>query len=267
SPFANAFTAWSPRPMPSRAAMRSPSSMLVRPANTIRRLESSRSIAFEIGWVETSGIGAPFRCAVGCGTGSGLGTIPDPVLVVLPRARDPERPGRDVVRDDRPGGGHRSVTNPNRSDEDAIAARLDVCADLRAVFAETVVVCRDVAGPDVGSLADRGVADVREVRDLRPPADPRALHLHVGADLGAVLELHPGAEVGGGAHLAAGAAARRGGVRVADAAALADRDVDRDDLRTDLAAVADRGRPTQDRPGPDHRVPADRHVGVEPDGP
>src|SRR5262249_21608344 len=81
------------------------------------------------------------------------------------------------------------------------------------------------------------------------PADPGALHLHVGADLGAVLELHPGAEVGEGAHLAAVADARRGEVRVADAAALADRDVDRDDLRTDLAAVADRGRPTQDRPG------------------
>ena len=52
-----------------------------------------------------------------------------------------------------------------------------------------------VAGADVRARADVGVADVREVRHLRPFADMRVLDLHEGARLGARLERRAGAKV------------------------------------------------------------------------
>ena len=63
---------------------------------------------------------------------------------------------------------------------------------------EAVVVGGDVAGADVGVLADVGVADVRQVRHLGALAQDRVLELHVGADAGAVAEHRAGAQVGEG---------------------------------------------------------------------
>ena len=58
-------------------------------------------------------------------------------------------------------------------------------ADARAVLGDPVVVGEDRAGPDVGLLADLGVADVGQVRHLGAVADLGVLGLHEGADLAA----------------------------------------------------------------------------------
>src|SRR4029077_10124286 len=68
-------------------------------------------------------------------------------------------------------------------------AGADVAADRGVMFAHAVVVDEDGCRPDVGVLADRGVADIRQVRHLGARADLARFDLDVGTDL------HPGGQL------------------------------------------------------------------------
>src|SRR3954468_21492760 len=103
-----------------------------------------------------------------------LGVVLD---VRLTGPRDRERPGRDVVRDDRAGAGVRLVADRHRRDERGVDRRADVRADRRAVLVAPVVVGGDRGGAEVRAGPDVGVADVAQVRHLRALADVRVLDL------------------------------------------------------------------------------------------
>src|SRR5262245_32380302 len=99
----------------------------------------------------------------------------------LSASGDRERPGRDVLRDDRARSDPSVVANRDRSNEHIVAARVDVAADLRAELPGAElgpVVGRDRARADVRLLAHAGIADVRQVRDFRADAYARVLDLH-----------------------------------------------------------------------------------------
>ena len=69
-------------------------------------------------------------------------------------------------------------------------------ADRRAVLVDAVVVGGDRGGAEVRALADVGVADVGEVRDLGARADVGVLDLDERADLRALAQDGAGAQVG-----------------------------------------------------------------------
>ena len=102
-----------------------------------------------------------------------------------------QRARRHVLLQDgaRPGVG--AVADGDRRDELRVGAGADVRADHRAVLAHAVVVDERRAGADVGVLADRGVADVGQVRHLRALADLGVLDLDERADLAALAEPRP----------------------------------------------------------------------------
>src|SRR5690606_31878214 len=78
--------------------------------------------------------------------------------------------------------GHRVVADPDRGDEGVVGAGLGVVADRGPVLVGAVVVGEDRAGPDVGLLADLGVSDVGQVRDLGAVPDLGVLGLDVRPD-------------------------------------------------------------------------------------
>src|SRR3954452_25568572 len=103
-----------------------------------------------------------------------LGVVLD---VRLAGARDRERPGRDVVGDDRSGAGVRLVADRYRGDERRVDRRADVRPDRRAVLVAPVVVGGDRRGAQVRAGPDVRVPDVAQVRHLRALADVRILDL------------------------------------------------------------------------------------------
>src|SRR6185437_12326155 len=112
-------------------------------------------------------------------------------LVLLARAGDAERVGRDVFRYHRSGGDPSSVPHLDGRDERIVHPGPDVAADPGPALRLTGLVREvrgDGAGADVRVVADLGVAHVREMRHLRAVADPRVLDLHVGARLGVATE-------------------------------------------------------------------------------
>src|SRR5215207_5199130 len=90
-----------------------------------------------------------------------------PLDVALPRAGDAERLGRDVLRDHATRSRVRVIAHGHGGDEGGVDARAHPAPDRRSVLVAAVVVGGDVAGADVGVLADVGVADVGQVRHLR----------------------------------------------------------------------------------------------------
>ena len=75
-------------------------------------------------------------------------------------------------------------------------ANSHVRTDRRAVLVDAVIIGRDRAGTDVRLFADLGVANVAEVRHLRPAADARVLGLDKRADLAVLAEVSTGTQVG-----------------------------------------------------------------------
>src|SRR5438105_13522196 len=100
----------------------------------------------------------------------------DPAFPGFLAWREPrERSGGDIICDDRTRRNPSVVANADRSIERIVDAGPDVAPDAgRALgFARLVREVRgDVPGGDVRILADLGVADVGEVRHLRPRPDP-----------------------------------------------------------------------------------------------
>src|SRR5215813_14075311 len=100
------------------------------------------------------------------------------------------RPARHRTRGNVPGdhgaGARvRLVADLDRRDEDGVGRDPSVLPDLGPVLLPPVVVGGDRPRADVGAVADLGVADVREVWNLRPLTDLRVLDLDERADVGA----------------------------------------------------------------------------------
>src|SRR5580765_5665604 len=139
----------------------------------------------------------------------------------LLRWESSERFGRDIFFYVRPARNPCIVPDLDRGFEPIVNAGPDVPPDLRSPLRPAGLVGEvggDVAGADVRALADLGVADVGEVRDLGAGADLGVLDLHEGPGLRALRELGARTEVGEGADEDAGPDLR----------------VDRDDVRADL---------------------------------
>src|SRR5215470_16821242 len=100
----------------------------------------------------------------------------------LLRAADDQRARRHVACDGRPGADVRALTDGEWRDERRVRAHEDAVVDPGLVLRHAIVVARDRPRPDVHPVADRAVADVRQMRCLRAPTDPRLLDLDEVAD-------------------------------------------------------------------------------------
>ncbi|OEI69381.1 hypothetical protein Cus16_1225 [Curtobacterium sp. ER1/6] len=186
------------------------------------------------------------------------------VGVALRGVADRQRPGRYVLADGRTRAGVRPVPNPNRGDEHVVRAGADVRPDLGPVLVHAVVVRGDRVRADVGLLADLGVADVRQVRDLAAASDDRVLRLDEGADLAPLAEDRARTQVGEGADGGAVADDREGRVDPVHHRAGTDLGVAERGVRPDHRAGGDRRRAHELRPGQDLGVGLDRDVEVDP---
>src|SRR5262249_29434039 len=94
--------------------------------------------------------------------------VPFSFALVEPAFRDSRR---HVPRDDGAGAGVRLVAHLDRGHQDGVGGDARVLPDLGAVLLAPVIVGGDRPGADVGAVADLGVADVCQVRDLGALAD------------------------------------------------------------------------------------------------
>src|SRR5438034_2099473 len=249
SPFANVPTSISPSSTPRCSAIRVASSGCERPENTMSRFglpRSSQWFGFVCGWsVSTSRPGS--RASVGV-----VALVIDPVLFGDLAWREPrEGSGRDILCDDGPRRNPSIVPNLDRSNEGIVDSGPDVAADNGAALLPVRVVGEvrgDVAGADVGVLADLRVADVRGVRHLRPAPQARVLDLDERTRLRAFLEDRSRAEV-----------AERADDRI-----LAHDRVGDDAVRPDLGSGGDAASAAQYGERMDGRVGLELDVGLDP---
>ena len=102
---------------------------------------------------------------------------------------DRERIGRHVLRDGRSGGDVRARANAHRRDQLRIRSDERAVLDDGLVLVHAVVIARDRAGADVRALADRGVAQIRQMVGLRAASQRRFLELDEIADVRAVADV------------------------------------------------------------------------------
>src|SRR5215210_3074862 len=224
-----------------------------RPETSIRRFDGPRSsqccgrVSVWVTGASIPGSGATSVVVIGR-SGSSIRIA---FLVLLARAGDGKRAGRDVFRDDRSRGNPSTVANFERSNERILDPGPDVPADRGASLRLAGLVGevgRDVPRSDVRAGADVRVADVREVRHLRALADSRVLDLHECARLRARLEDRAGAKV----------------TEWADEHTRPDFGVHGDRVRPDLGTFTDARPAAQDRKWMDRRVRRQLDVGVDP---
>src|SRR5881275_1892998 len=140
-----------------------------RPAKTISRFSGPRSMKCSGDGSLTTRASSPGR-AISVAVGLSMLLVDPTFLRRLPRRKPGQRTGRDIIRDDGTGCNPNVVANLDRSIEDSVHAGPDVAADPRAALRLARLVREvggDVAGRDVRPLPHLGVADIREVRDLR----------------------------------------------------------------------------------------------------
>src|SRR5437660_5432557 len=143
-----------------------------RPAKTISRLRGPRSMKCCGDGSVTTRASSPGR-ASSVAVGLSMLLVDPPFLRRLSRGKTGQRTGRDIIRDDGPRCNPNVVANLDRSIEDSVHAGPDVAADPGAsLWLVRLVreIRRDVAGRHVRPLPHLGVADVRQVRDLRAGA-------------------------------------------------------------------------------------------------
>ena len=172
-------------------------------------------------------------------------------------------PRGHVVGDHRACARVRAVAETDRRDEHRVDADECAGADRRAVLVLAVVVGGDRSGADVGPLADVGIADVGQVRDLRAGADVRVLDLDERAGLRSLAQHGARAQVRERPDADPVADVGPVEIRVDDRRLVADPRVDQRRERTDPGAPADLGGAVEARERRDHGVLADRHVHVD----
>src|SRR3954452_2866488 len=178
--------------------MRCASAGWERPEKTISRFCGPRSIQWPgDGFVTASGESSPGRTS---SVAALTGCIS--LLVLLPRAGDRERVGRDVLRYHRSCSDPCTVSDRHGRDEAILDRGPDVAADRGSALGLARLV-REVRGDGAGAhvriLADIRVSDVRQMGHLGAIADLRVLDLHEGACLGRLAEDRSGAKVTEGA--------------------------------------------------------------------
>src|SRR3954468_1766407 len=250
SPLANVRSDTSPTWMPSFSAILSASSGCERPANSISRFDGPLSI-------QCSGLTSAFDSAT-----SSPGRRVSSVVALsteialfrdLLRRESSERFGRDIFCYVRPARNPSVVPDLHRCLETIVNAGPDVPADLRLSFGPIRLVReigRDIPRGHVSALADLGVPDVRQVRNLRSGADLGVLDLDEGAGLGARAELRAWTEVTEGT----------------DPGISPDVRVVGHDVRPDLGAGADSRAPAKHREGVNGRVGRELHFRIDPRG-
>src|SRR5438876_532509 len=132
--------------------------------------------------------------------------VDPPFLRRLPRGKPGQRTGRDIIRDDGARCNPSVVANLDRRIEDSVHAGPDVAADPRPrlrLAGLVLEVRRDVPGRHVRAVTDLGVADVRQVRDLRAGSDCCVLDLDERADLRSLADHADRSHIGEGADLGA----------------------------------------------------------------
>src|SRR3954470_18863084 len=178
-PSANVEISRWPRSTPSCSAIRPARSGCDVPATTISRLRGACSSQFAR---LTEGSGSTsFTSRPGIRVNSVAVSICVSFFVDLTRTCDRECAGRDIVRDDRARRNPSIVSNLDRSNECILYAGPDVAPDRRPALGFSGLVRevdRDVPGRHVGVLTDIRIAEIGEVRHLRPGADPSLLQLH-----------------------------------------------------------------------------------------
>ena len=143
-------------------------------------------------------------------------------------------------------------------------ARARVSAHLGAVLVDAVVVGRNRAGANVGALADRGVADVREVRHFGPAAEGGVLQLDEGAHFALVADDGTRAQVGERADGCSRTDHRERAVCAAHARVLTHLAVDERRVGADHGAARDRGGALQLRAGQHLDIFVERYGAVDP---
>ena len=132
------------------------------------------------------------------------------------------------------------------------------------MFRLAVVVAGDRAGADVDLLADRRVAQIREVIGLGPAAEPRLLELDEIPDASVGFDLRPGPDVRERSDRRPRADGRVRDDRVIENRhAVADRRVRQADVGVQPAAGANRRPPLKCRSRTDDRIRADRDAVVD----
>src|SRR4051812_18181839 len=191
----------------------------------------------------------------------------DPALdVALTCPRDADRPGWDVLVDDRPGRRVGAVADGHGGDQHVVAADAYVVPDDRGVLLEAVIVDENRCSADVRAFTDDGVADVRQMGHLGPLADERVLELDVGTGLGVGGKSGAGAQIGERPNGCAGPDLGRVALRPDDCGALADDGVRQGDLGTDPGTGPDHGAPVQLDAGQQGDVRLELDVGSDPGG-
>src|SRR5213594_5047253 len=104
------------------------------------------------------------------------------VLDDLGGASHRERSRGDVLRDRRARADVRTLADGDRRHQARVGPDESAVVDLRFVLGDAIIVAGDRPGADVDVLTDRGIADVGEMRYLRPPPNPRLFQLDEVAD-------------------------------------------------------------------------------------
>src|SRR4051794_1950335 len=171
SPLPNVCSSISPSSTPSGSTIRCARAGWERPANTISRFCGPRSSQCPgEGCVTGSEDSSPGRT-------SSVVALPGCIslLVLLTGAGDPECIRGDVLGYDRSCGDPSPVSDLHRRNEAIVDGGPDVAADRRPplrLAGLVRIVGRDRSRTDVRVLADLGIADVGQVGNLCPVADP-----------------------------------------------------------------------------------------------
>src|SRR5215207_3282075 len=142
------------------------------------------------------------RLLCGPGPGGSIGRggarsvrLDPPLDVALRSDAERQSTGGHILADHRSGPGLRACTDPNRRHEHVVRPGVHLVADLGAGLGDVVVVGGDRPGAVIHPGADRGVADVRQVRHLAAVADRGVLRLHERADLAPRAEVRARAQI------------------------------------------------------------------------
>src|SRR3979411_1334587 len=168
SPFLNVSRTTSPSSSPRCCAIAFARSGCDRPAKTMSRFCGPRSIQCPWDGCVTVAFSSPGRAS--SAVRLSMLVVDPPFLCFLARREPCKRSRGDIICDDRTRRNPSIVANVHRCTERIVDTGPDVAPDpglpLRSAWLVGEV-GRNVAGRDVRVLADLGVPDIREVRDLR----------------------------------------------------------------------------------------------------
>jgi len=184
-------------------------------------------------------------------------------FILLPRAGDGQRHGRDVVGDGGTGSDVRALAHRDRRDEVRVAADEGVVLDNGAELLRPVVVDGHGAAAEVAVSADIAVAHIGQMGNLGAVADGGVLDFHEVADLDAVADVRARPDIGERTDARVVADGRIVDLRGIDDGVVADLCVFEIAVGAYRAVLADRGLPAQDGAGQDRRADADGDGGID----